>query len=76
MGGDDRICVRYDPILDTWTILARTLISHDYGSAVVLIGGYGMEQWIARRAVVPFVVQLPGSSPLQSIRSPKNHVYD
>ena len=36
----------------------------------------GMEQWIVRRAVVPFVVQLLGSSPLQNIRSPKNHVYD
>ena len=37
----------------------------------------GMEQWIARRTVVPFVVQFLGSSPLQNIRSPKEtHVYD
>ena len=38
--------------------------------------GDGMEQWIAHQTVVPFVVQLLGSSPLQHIRSPKNHVYD
>ena len=30
-----------------------------------------MEQWIARRTVVPFVVQLLGLNPLQNIRSPK-----
>ena len=30
-----------------------------------------MEQWIALQTVVPLVVQLLGSSPLQNIRSPK-----
>ena len=27
-----------------------------------------MEQWIAHQTVVPFVVQVPGSNPLQSFR--------
>ena len=35
-----------------------------------------MEQWISHRTIVPFVVQLLGSSPLQTIQSLKNHVCD
>ena len=42
--------------------------------ANLLLLGEGMEQWIARRTVVSFMVPLLGSSPFQNIRSPKNYV--
>ena len=42
---------------------------YKYRSMKLLVDG--MEQWIARRTAVPFVMQLHGSSPLQNIRSPK-----
>ena len=41
----------------------------------VLLNVDGMDQWIVRGTVVPYVVQLLGSSPLQNIWSHKKPMY-
>ena len=36
VGGDDRICVQYDPTMDAWTVLAQSLQQHFHGAALVM----------------------------------------
>ena len=36
IGGDDRLCLRYDPTADAWTVLAQSLQPHNAGAALVM----------------------------------------
>ena len=36
VGGSDRICVRYNPTIDAWTVMARSLQQHWGGAALVM----------------------------------------